>query len=284
MINPKKLSFAQSGFRFVAAVTFIISGLQSLDAQGDLLITPGRIVLQGSKRSVDMNLANTGKDSATYAISLVQMRMTEDGRFETITEPDPDQMFASDYLRFFPRSVTLAPSESQTVKVQLNRTSQLAPGEYRSHFYFRAIPKPVALGTAEKRDTNAISIVIKPVFGITVPAIVRIGESTTRVSITDLALTTKNDNPVCSMTFNRSGNFSVYGDLAIFHISPDGKQTKVGVANGLAIYTPNPKRTFMLNLSKGEGVDYTKGTIRVTFSAPSDVKAERYAEAEINLN
>src|SRR5665647_1415314 len=88
-------------------------------AQGNLLITPKRAVFEGNKRSMDLNLANVGDDTATYAISLVQIRMTAEGGFETITEPDEGQLFASPYLRLFPRSVTLGPNEAQTVKVQL---------------------------------------------------------------------------------------------------------------------------------------------------------------------
>ena len=85
-----------------AAMTFLTIFPAGLSAQGDLLITPRRVVFEGSKRSMDLNLANTGKDTATYAISLVQIRMLEDGGFETITSPDPGQQFADRYLRFFP--------------------------------------------------------------------------------------------------------------------------------------------------------------------------------------
>ena len=95
---------------------------------------------------MDLNLANTGKDSATYAISIVQIRMKEDGGFETITEPDQGQRFADRNIRFFPRSVTLGPNEAQVVKVQLMKTNELTEGEYRSHFYFRAVPKSNPLG------------------------------------------------------------------------------------------------------------------------------------------
>lgn len=52
------------------------------------------MVFEGNKRSMDISLANIGKDTATYNISLVQIRMTEDGGFETITEPDEGQSFA----------------------------------------------------------------------------------------------------------------------------------------------------------------------------------------------
>ncbi len=56
-------------------------------AQGDLLISPIRIVFEGSKRSQEINLANVGKDTASYTISMLDYRMKEDGGFEEITVP-----------------------------------------------------------------------------------------------------------------------------------------------------------------------------------------------------
>lgn len=268
------------------AFLFILSLSSSVAlSQGDLLITPRRVVFEGSKRSVDLNLSNTGSDTATYAISLVQIRMKENGTFETITEPDSGQMFADKNIRFFPRSVTLGPNESQVVKVQVTRQSQLEPGEYRSHFYFRAVPNATPLGEiVAVRDTNTISVVLKPVFGITIPVIIRVGSSTAKVSIADMSLNMENGiNPVLSLVFNRTGNMSVYGDLAVYHISSQGIETKVGAANGIAVYTPNTKRKFRLGLNTIPGIDYSTGIIRVVFSAPSDVKPEKYAEAELTL-
>lgn len=264
---------------------FIIISPDDTFAQGDLLITPRRIVFEGSKRSMDLNLANTGKDTATYAISLTQIRMKEDGSFETITEPDPDQRFADRYIRFFPRSVTLGPNEAQAVKIQLIRTNELTAGEYRSHFYFRAIPKISPLGEKEKaKDTTTISVMLTPVFGITIPAIIRVGESTSRITFSDLRLEMVNDTtPRFTLFFNRSGNMSVFGDLTVDHISIEGKITRVGMANGVAVYTPNTKRRFQFNLNRVPGVDFRNGTLRVIYSASSDVKPVRLAEAELIL-
>ncbi len=254
-------------------------------AQGDLLITPRRVVFEGSKRSMDLNLANTGKDTATYAISIVQIRMKEDGGFETITDPDPGQRFADRFIRFFPRSVTLGPNEAQAVKIQLIRSNELEPGEYRSHFYFRAIPNISPLGEKEKaKDTTTISVMLTPVFGITIPAIIRVGESTAKVSISDLGFKMENDTiPRFSMVFNRSGNMSVFGDLTVDHISTRGKITRVGMANGVAVYTPNARRQFQFNLNKVPEVDFRTGTLRVIYTASSDVKPVRLAEAELPL-
>jgi len=258
----------------------------TVHAQGNLLLSPRRIVFEGSKRSIDMNLANTGKDTATYAVSLMQIRMNEDGGFETITEPDPGQRFADRYIRFFPRTVTLGPNEAQTVKVQLIRSNELTPGEYRSHFYFRSIPKVTPLGEEEApKDSTTITVKLTPIFGITIPAIIRVGESTAKVTLTDLALEFINDTiPKIRMVFSRTGNMSVYGDLTVDHISTQGKITRVGIANGIAVYTPNAMRRFQFNLNQVSGVDFRSGTLRAIFSAPSDVKPVRFAEAELQLH
>lgn len=255
-------------------------------AQGDLLITPRRVVFDGADRSIDINLANTGQDTATYAISLIQIRMLEDGGFETITEPEPGQQFADRFIRFFPRSVTLGPNEAQVIKVQLIRSNELTPGEYRSHFYFRAVPKARPLGEeAAPTDSTAISVRLTPIFGITIPVIIRRGESTAKVTLSDLSFSLQNDTlPGISMVFNRFGNMSVYGDISVDHISPQGKITRVGIASGVAVYTPNTKRRFQFVLNRVPGVEYKTGTLRVIYNSSSDVKPVRLAEAELPLN
>lgn len=273
----------KSAVKLFTAVLALMHALPA-SAQGDLMITPRRIVFQGAVRTADINLANTGNDSATYAISLVQIRMLENGGFETITEPDPGQMFADRFVRFFPRTVTLGPNEAQVVKVQLYRTSELQTGEYRSHFYFRAVPKKQALGEPEApADTSSFSVRLTPIFGITIPVIIRNGETSASVTLSDLALTMVNNIPRLNFSFNRTGNISVYGDISVDHISDKGIVTRVGIANGVAVYTPNRLRKFQMDLDSQPGVDYSKGTLRVIYSASSDVKPARLAEAELAL-
>lgn len=293
MANPRSsspssplMSFSKKSLLFlvIATAVFLMASSDS-SAQGNLLISPRRIVFEGTKRSMDLNLANTGQDTATYAISLMQMRMKEDGTFETITEPDPGQKFADRFIRFFPRTVTLGPNEAQVVKIQLIRTNELTPGEYRSHFYFRSVPKIKPLGEEDApKDSTTISVRLTPIFGITIPAIIRNGETNARVTLSDLSLDLKSDSlPRISMLFTRSGNMSVYGDLSVDYVSTLGKITRVGVANGVAVYTPNERRRFQFNIYKVPGIDYRSGTLRVIYSAPSDVKPARLAEAELSL-
>ncbi len=277
--KPGRLFFSA----ILTALIFILAA-GGIKAQGNLLITPKRLVFDGSRQSLDLNLANTGKDTAVYSISVLQERMKEDGSLEVISKPDPGQMFADRFIRYFPKSVKLGPGESQVVKVQRIASGEIAEGEYRSHFYFRAEQKEIPLGNEEIRDTTTFSVKLTPVFGITIPVIIRSGNTRVTTTISDLSLEYAGDStPRLKMKFNRSGNISVYGDLVVNHISSQGKATRVGVANGIAVYTPNLVRNFAVNLTPPEGVNLKSGKIRVTYSAPSDVKPEKYAEAELVL-
>jgi hypothetical protein len=170
--------------------------------------------------------------------------------------------------------------------MQLIKTDQLKPGEYRSHVYFRAVPKQTALGAEEKaKDSTAIGVKLIPIFGITIPVIIRSGETSLKVSLSDLKLEIINDTiPRLQLAFNRTGNISVYGDLLVEHVSPQSVVTKVGTVKGIAVYTPNLVRKFQMDLDKNAKVDYHSGSIKITFSSQSDAKSEKYTEAELKLN
>jgi hypothetical protein len=266
----------------------MLSFLASSDlaAQGNLLIMPRRVVFEGSNKSADITLVNTGKDTARYVVSFVQLRMTKEGSFDMITTPDSGQYFADKNLRFFPRSVTLAPNESQLVKMQLTKADKLAPGEYRSHIYFRAVPDIDPLGDkkAESQDTTAVAIKLTPVFGITIPVIIRVGENKAKVNLSDLSFEIVSDTlPRLKMTFNRTGNMSVFGDIEVNHISPQGKTTQVGIVRAVAVYTPIPARQFQMNLDKVKGVDFRSGKLEVVYLSSGDVKPVKLAKAELIL-
>ncbi|MDB5190562.1 MAG: molecular chaperone [Segetibacter sp.] len=253
-------------------------------AQGDLLVMPKRVLFEGNKRSENLNLSNIGKDSATFMISFIQVRMKEDGVFETITQPDSGQNFADPFLRIFPRTVTLAPNEAQTVKVQLTKQGEMKPGEYRSHLYLRAVPKVQPLGDTKPDDASGISVKIVPVFGLSIPVIARSGETKAAVKISNVALNVEQDTlTVLRMTLNRTGNMSVYGDIVINHVDLQGKITRVGYVKGLAVYTPTASRNCSIVLTKPNGLDLHRGKLRLTYSDHS-AKATVYAEQEFNLN
>lgn len=265
-------------------LTLMLIGSNAL-AQGNLLITPRRVVFEGNKSSQEINLANTGQDSATYSVSFVQYRMTPDGSFEQIELPDPGQMFADKIIRYFPRMVTLAPGEAQMVRMQLRRSADMVPGEYRSHIYFRAVPKEGALGLDEPlADSTAIGIRLTPIFGITIPVIVRVGETAATAAIDNMQLDPVNDSTtMLSLTLLRNGNKSVYGDLTVDYDPPKGASMQVGLVRGIAVYTPNDMRRFQMELKKQEGINYDEGKLVVRYTDAEEGKEKLLAEKELML-
>jgi P pilus assembly chaperone PapD len=253
-------------------------------AQGNLLLLPRRVIFEGSKRYEELNLANSGKDTARYVISLMHIRMKEDGGFEEISQPDSGENFADRFIRFFPHSVTLGPDESQVIKIQLTKVNELAPGEYRSHLYFRAIPDKAPLGEERRATDSGISIRLIPIFGISIPVIIRVGTSNTQVRLSDLSLQMEEDTvPILNMTFNRTGNMSIYGDISVYYTSSSGKTTPAGTAKGIAVYTPNTARRFRLTLDKKRGIDYHSGRLSVEYSTAEDSHPVRIAGLDLPL-
>lgn len=251
-------------------------------AQGDLLITPHRVVLEGNKQIEEIVVANIGQDTAFYSISLIEYRMDEDGNLHEITEPIPGLKFASPFLRYFPRSIELAPNESQVVRIQVRRRPGLEEGEYRSHLYFRAVPKQEPQGNeTAATDTTAIGIRLIPIYGISIPVIVRIGNLSVSCTISDLALEQKEgDTPVLKLVLNREGDKSVYGDLTVDYVSPTGERVNVGKIRGIAVYTPNTTRRVSIRLTVPEEVDLNNGKLVVRFSDANEAKPQVYDEKE----
>jgi hypothetical protein len=150
----------------------------------------------------------------------------------------------------------------------LTKINELAPGEYRSHLYFRAIPdKLPILGEERPATDSGISIRLIPIFGISIPVIIRVGTSNTQVRISDLSIQMEEDTiPILNMTFRRTGNMSVYGDISVYYTSTDGKTIPAGTAKGIAVYTPNTARSFRLTLDKKSGINYHSGRLSVEYN------------------
>ncbi len=267
---------------FFIVIFFAVSSL-NVSAQGNLLITPKRIVFEGAKRSAEINLANIGKDTATYLVSWIQFKMDDHGKFEQITDLDSTQKFADKNVRLFPRKVTLGPNEAQSIKLQVIKKNELGEGEYRSHLFFRALDqKPLGEDGPSKKDSS-IAIRMTPVFGISIPVIIHNGETSFKINFSDASFSMEKDTiPELKITFNRTGNVSSYGDLSVDHISADGKITRVGLVKGIAVYSPNSKRIFSLPLDKKSGVDYKNGKLHVTYFDQTSTNI-KLAEQDITL-
>ncbi len=251
---------------------------------GDLVVAPTRVVLEGRKRSEQLALVNKGSESATYRITLINMRMGVDGSMVEISEPAEGETFADRLVRYSPRQVTLAPGASQAVRLIARKPKDLAPGEYRSHMMFRSVPQ-VQTQSIENAANQGSSAVLIPVFGIAIPVIIRHGELNYAVELSNTALippAKEGDLPRLKFDINRTGNRSAFGDLTASVMS-GGDEIVLGQIRRLAVYTPNASRTVTMVLRVPNGVQLAGNNLKLTYKTIPDEGARLLSETSITL-
>lgn len=253
-----------------------------------LLITPTRVLLDGRTRSASVSVANNGNVEGTYAISIVNRRMQEDGTIVPIGEDEEaieGEKFAIDMLRISPRRITLQPGEHQNVRILARKPADLEDGEYRSHLNFKIVNEDTTERekNSEQND-NSLIISIKANFGVTIPVIIRQGEVFASGQINDLKLVS-NDDGSKSVEFDitRTGNSSIYGDIIILYKAKDGAELILKSMGGLAVYAPNKNRKFKVMLDVPESVSIDGGTLEVQYKAKAKEGGEILASKKIEL-
>ena len=256
-------------------------------ALADLMVAPTRIVFDNKQRTAQLDLINSGAEPATYRISVVNRRMSETGEFSAIDSPGPGEQFAGELLRYSPRQVVLAPGAGQTVRISLRKPADLPAGEYRSHLIFEKIAAAKGATSIEAQNAPAgeVSIQLTMLAGLSIPVIVRHGETAASVTLAGLELLKPVAGQAATLAFvlQRSGNRSVYGDLGATFTPQGGAAQEVGKAGGVAVYTPNPLRRVKLELKPPAGLVLARGTLRVTFRDRPDAGGKLLAEAAIEL-
>lgn len=214
-------------------------------AAGDLLVAPTRVVLDG-RRGAEVILNNTGNEEATYRISLELRRMNDIGRLEDVVveAANETEQAALAVIRYRPRRVTLPPNQPQIIRIGLEPgpMGSLPDGEYRAHMLFRAIPKAQPVG--ETHDAgNGLKIELIPIYGITIPIIVRKGNLEATAALANVKIASDNEGPTLQFDLTRKGARSVFGEI---HVTKPGVAEPLMVAKGIAIYPEIPTRQVSL--------------------------------------
>lgn len=235
-------------------------------AAGDLLVAPTRIILDG-ERGTEVILNNIGDEEATYRISLELRRMTADGNLAEVSDAEANatEEAARAMIIYAPRKITLPPNQPQAIRIGVRPPEGLADGEYRAHMLFRAIPK-VAEVTASETVAEGVSIQLTPVYGVTIPIIVRKGKLNATAAVSNPRLVRDEEGPKLAFDLDRNGNRSVYGEI---RVSRPGGGEPLMMARGIAIYPEITHRTVALPITE-ELASSLKGDVVVSYSEPSE--------------
>jgi P pilus assembly chaperone PapD len=199
---------------------------------GDLLVAPTRIVLDG-RRGTEIILNNIGEEEATYRVSIEFRRMTKAGDLEDVATPNAEELAAQSMILYAPRRVTLPPRQPQAIRISARAPAGMADGEYRAHLLFRAVPKPRPVAKPGEEKPKGVSISLTPIYGVTIPVFVRLGNLSATAGIADVQLTKFEGKPAIGFELSRVGDRSTLGEVRV--LKP-GVTDPIAVLRGVAVY------------------------------------------------
>jgi P pilus assembly chaperone PapD len=237
----------RSTFAAVLAAPLFLSAAPAEAGIGDLLVAPTRIVLDG-RRGAEVVLNNIGEEPAVYRISIEFRRMDQDGGLNEVSQPTADDQKAADLIVYAPRRVTLAPHQPQAIRIAARPPQGLPDGEYRVHLLFRAIPPATPVVQAAASDSEkGLRFQLTPVYGVTIPVIVRLGNLQATAGIANVHLDKGADgNSIVSVELSRSGTRSTFGEVRVLKA---GVKDPIALQKGVAVYTEVNSRKVSLPVS-----------------------------------
>ena len=220
-------------FHSLAIVTALACA-QAGCAQGDLLVAPTRLVL-APQQGGEVVVSNSGSRTSSYRISLVVRRMDERGQINNVEEGSATaaETATVEMVNYAPRKITLAPGQSQTVRIGVRAPADLAAGEYRAHLLFRAIPDATPQGGDAAPADGGMSISLTPIYGVAIPVIVRIGDVPGGARMVSARLETVEGQQGVMIDLAREGQRSIYGTLSL---NTPSELKPLAQVKGLAVY------------------------------------------------
>lgn len=202
------------------AVLLLTLCSMALCASAGIMIYPKYLFLDDKTKSAEVTLINSSAlESANYRVTLSYKKQNPDGSYTEIASEQAPADSATPLLRYSPRSVTLKPSQSQTIRILKRIPEGLEPGEYVGYVTFTEVKleKPA---TKQKLEPGTFSVTITPIPSFSIPIFVRYKvKENAPVSLEAKGLTTKNGITSLRVALNRqaqNSRTSVRGDLTVW--------------------------------------------------------------------
>ncbi|MEO6580862.1 MAG: molecular chaperone [Sphingomicrobium sp.] len=257
------MTLARRLFTAFALPLALVAAPKANAGVGDLLVAPTRIVLNGS-RGTEIVLSNIGDDVAIYRVSVELRRMKPDGSLEDVAEANDREKLAQSMILYAPRRVTIAPNQPQTIRIAARAPAGLPDGEYRAHLLFRAVPAPRPVAPASQ--VKGISFELIPIYGVTIPVVVRMGNLQAKVGIANVAMAKSDGKPAIALDLTRAGERSVFGDVRVFKA---GVKDPIAIQRGVAVYTEVTTRHLVIPLNP-QYASAASGPVTVDFVETGD--------------
>ena len=260
------------------AAPFASAPLGAQSGGGDLLVAPTRLVLDG-RRGTEVILNNIGNEPATYRLSVEFRRMGEDGGLHDVEQPNAREQTARDMIVYAPRRITLAPNSPQSIRISARPPQGLPDGEYRVHLLFRAIPPAIPVQAAAAEQPKGLSFRLIPVYGVTIPVIVRLGNLQVKAGIANVQLAERDGKRFVELDLTRTGDRSTFGEVRVLKA---GVKDPVAVQRAVAVYTDVTTRKVSIPVDESFTGDI-RGPVTVQYVETYEDGTDTIAETQAVL-
>ncbi|MGH7673578.1 MAG: hypothetical protein ACREMC_11830 [Gemmatimonadales bacterium] len=208
----------------------------SLEAQG-VMVAPHAVYIDHRVRSGSVLLYNPGTDPVEVTISTFFGYPTTDstGRIvlRTVQAPDSTLPSAAAWIQAFPRRLTVAPLERQTIRLLARPPAGLPDGEYWVRLMIAA--KGGRVPIAGISDTTAIQVGLTLEVRTVIGVAYRKGVMRTGVALSDVRAQLVGDTLVTWSRLARQGNAAYVGTVRGTLVDATGA-TRASFASPLGVY------------------------------------------------
>jgi fimbrial chaperone protein len=248
----------------------------------NLLINPTRVQFNPGDRTADVTLINISQVTTTYRLEWAEKKPKPEGGYTDLTAAEAANLpIASSMIRYSPKQVTLKPGERQTVKLAIRRPQGLAPGEYRSHLSFKALPPKTA---EEGLNTNAASLSVNIVLNFAIPVVIQQGAPDYQLSVDAASInykSAKKDGSV-DLRLSRSGLQSVIGHLNAYW-TPTGGKERLIAKQGDYNFWPELKSAKTSLTWVGADFAVTDGKLRIVYEGTKDFRGKVFFDKTFSI-
>jgi hypothetical protein len=175
--------------------------------------------------------------------------------------------------------VVLAPHEPQSIRIAARPPQGLPDGEYRVHLLFRAVPPATPVAKTEPGTASGLSFKLTPVYGVTIPVIVRLGNLEAKAGISNVHVDQRDGKPAIALELARSGSRSTFGEVRV--LKP-GTKDPIALQRGVAVYTELDHRNVEIPVADSFK-DQLNGPVTVQYVETYSDGTKTLAEAQAVL-
>lgn len=213
----------------------LVFGSSSLAAQG-VMVAPHAVYVDHRTRSGSVLLYNPGTAPVEVAISTIFGYPTTDslGAIKLDTLVADSSVSALAWIQAFPRRLTVAPRERQTVRLLARPPAALADGEYWLRLVIAAQAGRVPIGGVS--DTTAIQVgltlEVRTIIGVNY----RKGPVTTGLALSNLRAQVLHDSLITRSRLERRGNAAFVGTVRATLVDSTGS-VRSSFTSPIGVYT-----------------------------------------------